>query len=315
MPPNLITDRFSEMNRETLIELARKEKWFHNMRLGDYDTGSWVYDNNLPSNYHLYPTFQFLNELNIEDVICLDIGTFDGMGAFSLAARGAAHVDATCQYDLDRFRIARALTGYQNVAYHPKTDIALIHLTFMPAKYDLVLMTAMLHHLLSPIQGVLEARRNLKMGGYLIVEALIREGGAADFKLNTALDDPVYGCPTIWISSVDGIKEILRLSSLNPVAQIHLIGGKEARESNYDRVTILAQAVSREQIQGKNLKLIEFHNQIQTIEGYSYIDFENSSYFPSKYIDSKNSIHPYRNLHIRSHPPHDPMQPASSRNI
>ena len=141
-------DHFQDMDRDALIALARKEKYFHNMRIAGIDTGSWVYEDKLPQNYHLFPTFQYLNELQLDGTVCLDIGTFDGMGAFSLAARGAARVDATCQYDLDRFRIARALLGLRNIAYYPKTDLELIRTKFPAAQYDLVVMTAMLHQLL-----------------------------------------------------------------------------------------------------------------------------------------------------------------------
>ncbi|MGY8816088.1 MAG: hypothetical protein ACKVG9_03605 [Rhodospirillales bacterium] len=61
--PNRLTDRFNEMDRDALIELARKEKWFHNVWLPGIDTGSWVYENNLPQNYHLFPCIQYLNKL------------------------------------------------------------------------------------------------------------------------------------------------------------------------------------------------------------------------------------------------------------
>ncbi len=42
------------------------------------------------------------------------------------------------------------------------------------------------------------------------------------------------------------------MAAFNPVAEIHLIGGRQARKPNYDRITLLAQAVPLEQIAGKH---------------------------------------------------------------
>jgi len=310
-PCDSVDNHFLKLDRESLYALARREKWFHNMRIGDYETGSWVYGDNLPPNYHLYPTFQFLNEFNLTGTTCIDIGTFDGMGAFCMAGRGAERVDATCQYNLDRFRIARALLGYSCVSYFPHTDLALIRRDFKSAQYDLILMTAMLHHLLSPIEGLLEARRLLKRGGYLIVEALVREGGPADFKLNTALADPVYGCPTLWIATSESIKQILRLASFNPLAEIQLTGTKAARESNYDRVTILAQASSRDKLVDRKEKLIEFHSQIHVIGGYDYRNFEDLLNEESRLCIRKESrfLNSAHKINIWLPPPDELLQP------
>ena len=139
-------------------------------------------------------------------------------------------------------------------------------------------------------------------------DLLVLDGGPADFKLNTALDDPVYGCPTIWISSPEGIKEILRLAGFNPVAEIHLIGGKPARETNYDRITLLAQAVTRETITSRTKKLIEFHNKIQTIGGYNYLDFENPE-LEQSILSTVQLPNTHRYLNIWSHPPKEQLQP------
>jgi NAD(P)-dependent dehydrogenase (short-subunit alcohol dehydrogenase family) len=61
MPPNpdqtsRLLDAFHTMEHEALVVLARKEKWFHNRRLQGIDIGPWVYENNLPQSYHLFPT-------------------------------------------------------------------------------------------------------------------------------------------------------------------------------------------------------------------------------------------------------------------
>lgn len=187
------------------------------------------------------------------------------MTAFSLAARGAARVDATCQFDLKRFRIARALGGWPQVAYYPKTDLDLIHAQFPAASYDLLVMSAMLHHLLSPLEGLIEARRLLKPGAWLLVEVVVRDGHGAEVQLNTALPDPVYGHPTIWIPSPAAFDAMLRFAGLEPHSQTRLIGTRRARETNYDRITVLARAVNADTITGRTPGLQELHRKVKQI--------------------------------------------------
>jgi FkbM family methyltransferase len=259
------SDRFSGLPAPELLAQLAGQKWFHDMQLPGARTGSWVYPSDLPPNYHLFPVWRYLNELSLQGSTCLDIGTYDGMTAFSLAARGAAQVDATCQFDLDRFRIARALGGWPQVAYFPQTDLDDIHARFNAAHYDLVVMSAMLHHLLSPLEGLIEARRLLKPGGWLLVEVVIRDGHEAEVQLNTALTDPVYGQPTIWIPSEGAFDAMLRFAGLAPHGSTRLIGTRLARETNYDRITVLARATDPRDIEGRTPALQELHRKVRQI--------------------------------------------------
>jgi SAM-dependent methyltransferase len=251
-------DRFTDMSRTKLAELMQKESFFHDMLLDDgIRTGSWVYEDNYPANYHLWPLFDALNHIDLEGLTCLDVGTFDGMIAFIMAAKGAARVDATCQYDLDRFRQVRAYQGYKNLAYHPETDLKKISQTFKPASQDIVVMSAMLHHLTSPFDAFLEARRLLRRDGYFLVESIVMEGEQASLLLNTELEKPVYGAPTLFIPTADAVRGMLRLASFDIVSETHLLGGRIAREPNYDRMTFLARASRPSDVSDRNAKTEE----------------------------------------------------------
>lgn len=273
-------DRFSELPPDELHRLVPREKWFHDMHLAGNRTGSWVYGAEMPPNYHLFPILRYLNELDVTGACCLDIGTYDGMTAFSLAARGAGHVDATCQFDLDRFRIARALGGWSRLAYFPATDLDTINASFLPAQYDLIVMSAMLHHLLSPLEALVEARRLVKAGGFLLVEVVVRDGLPSGVQLNTALDDPVYGQPTIWIPSELAFTEMLRFAGFTVRSQTQLIGTRRARETNYDRVTWLAQAVSSSEIDGAKPALTALHKNVKQIGKHALVPEPSSNTDP-----------------------------------
>lgn len=307
-PPDRHHDDFQGRDAAALMQLARKEKFFHNMRLPGIDTGTWVYGDDLPPNYHLFPIFQLFNELNVEGMTCLDIGTYDGMTAFSLAARGALRVDATCQYDLPRFRLARALGAFRTVAYFPQTDLDRIHATFAAESYDLVVMSAMLHHLLSPLEGLMEARRLLKTDGMLVLEVVVREGPTASVDLNTELGDPIYGVPTIWIPSPGAVLGMLRFAGFEPVTQLQLLGGKVAREPNYERLTVLARARPLDEITGRTPKLQETHRQRPRVGRYALADFARPSAQPS--LIRHTGPGGERWLNCWEEAPVDPLQPS-----
>lgn len=63
---NRTTDEFMNLGLAELLLLAQQERWFHSMKLSTLTTRSWVYGSGLPPNYHLYPTIDILNNLNLE---------------------------------------------------------------------------------------------------------------------------------------------------------------------------------------------------------------------------------------------------------
>ena len=239
------------------LEALGSEKFFHDMLLGSERTGSSIYPPELPPNYHLFPIFRYLQELDLAGAECLDIGTFDGMTAFVLDELGAATVHATCQYDLDRFRLARSLLDAGSVAYYPKTEIEELPDLLDAHALDLVVVSAMLHHLPSPLDAVLLCRRLLKLGGFLAIEAVITDSPEPTLTLNTEIEDPVFGVPTLWLPSAAAVRGMLHLASFEIVSETLLTGGARGRETNYDRVTLLARAVAPSALAGATDKVQE----------------------------------------------------------
>ncbi len=304
----LFFDEYSEMPREQLIKRVGKKKFFHDMDFGDCRTSSYVYDATQPPNYHLFPAFAYLNELDLVDSHCIDIGSFDGMTAFVLSQLGAKSVDATCQHDLERFRMARALGGYKNVAYHPKTDLEKIRRTFDPYTHDLVVMSAMLHHLISPLEGLLDARRLLKIGGFLVLEVVTVNDSANGLTLNTIREDPVYGSPTIWLPSEKAAEGMLNLACFEVLSSTRLLGGKVAREKNYDRITFLARAVSPGSAP-QDSKTAEIYDTLNVLGPLHLTELANS---PSDANISFNGAAGKRTLNIWNHYRPTPLQPTWS---
>jgi 2-polyprenyl-3-methyl-5-hydroxy-6-metoxy-1,4-benzoquinol methylase len=264
--PERFTDSFAGLSRDALKSEADKHRWFHDFEFGDYRTRSVVYPEHMPANYHLLPIFHLLEQSRLQDARVLDIGTYDGLTALSAAAAGAARVDATCQFDLDRFRIARALSGVRNLAYFPGYDLRAIEAEAPREAYDIVIASAMMHHLTSPLDLFLLARQLLKRGGELIVESLIVPDCSTGLTLNTLRDKPVYGAPTLWLPSVAALEGMLDLACFDLAETLKLTGGRTLREPNYDRLTIRARAGAPKP-DAANAKLAEFHGKLDSYGG------------------------------------------------
>ncbi len=238
-------------------EALESERFFHDMVLGSSRTGSWVYPAEMPSNYHMYPLFAYLFDLDLAEAECLDIGTFDGMTAFVLHELGARSIHATCQYNLNRFRLARSILGADNVIYYPETEIEELTGCFDKHQFDVVIASAMLHHLPSPLNALLLCRQLLKQGGFLVLEAAVTDDDRPTLTLNTELPSAVFGVPTLWLPSIPALRGMLNLASFGIASETLLTGGARARETNHDRVTFLARAVDPAEVTDSTEKTAE----------------------------------------------------------
>lgn len=265
-----LRDEYFDLDPAELVEKVKKESFFHDMVLPGVRTSSWVYEGQLPPNYHLWPIFRYLKEIDLRGRDCVDIGAFDGMTTFVMAELGARRIDATCQFDLPRFRLARALRRYENVAYHPETSLKDISLTFESGSYDLAVISAMLHHLTAPLDALLEVRRVLKRDGIFLLESIFIDQDGPSLLLNSELADPVFGAPTMFVPTLSALRGMLHLAAFEIISETRLLGGGAARETNHERVTFLARARKPSKVEQRSPKAKEIHEKAPKFGG---IDF------------------------------------------
>jgi 2-polyprenyl-3-methyl-5-hydroxy-6-metoxy-1,4-benzoquinol methylase len=187
------------VSAELRAQIEAWKSWFHAIDFGDFSVSSFVGSQDDPPNSHLYPVFRFLSEISVSGMRCMDMGTFDGLTAFVLHRMGAARIDATCQYNLTRFKLAKKGLNANRVIYHPGTQLEDLLEKFGEAAFDLIVVSLALHHLTSPEEALITCRRLLKQSGLFVLQAIAFKDDAPALFLNTELDVPVSGIPTIWI--------------------------------------------------------------------------------------------------------------------
>lgn len=282
--PDRRRDDHFDLPKNRLAKLISQREFFHDMALRDgVRTQSRVYGDKFPPNYHLWPVLKYLSEIDLAGKRCLDIGTLDGMTAFVLSELGAGEIVATCQQDLNRFRMVRAYQGYENIDYRPNISIAEFPAIFEPASFDLVVISAMLHHLTAPLDALLEARRLLNRGGLFVIESIEIERDDPALLLNTELEEPVFGAPTLFVPTEAAMRGMLKLACFDILSETRLLGGREARETNHERITFLGRAARPSEINGRNRKTTEIHEKSPKI-GASNIQTWEDDMSPSSEI-------------------------------
>jgi len=107
------------MNQSDIDQIS----WFHAIEL---EPGGLVtpgrFRKNIPPNYTLFPVFKFLEQIELSERNCLDIGTADGIVAFIMRMRGG-RVVATDRTIREGFLLVLEHLGLQDVRYLPKTTL------------------------------------------------------------------------------------------------------------------------------------------------------------------------------------------------
>jgi len=230
------------------------EGWFHAIDFGSNISTVDRWGNALPPNYSLYGALKFLEHIDLEGRDCLDIGTMDGLAAFSMKQKGAGTVVATDNAGRDQFLFGRKKLGL-DVEYLPSTRIDDFPVTFQTRNFDLVVCAGVLYHVLDPLNSLIHIRRVTRNNGLLILETqyLYNEPGAIMSFLPT---DRKRKCPSTNSFYRPSYKALIGMMELAGFEIISTI-------SVNLRLTVLARAVVPSELKTGNdmVKkiLVEYH--------------------------------------------------------
>lgn len=150
-------------------EQMQAHEWFHALDLGDGVVTSGRFPPGGPQNQTLFSVFDFLREIDVRGMDCLDIGATDGLISFGLERLGARSVVATDRVRGNGFAVVHDLLQ-SKVELHTPVEISTIGEAMAGRKFDLIICAGVIYHMLNPLSAIMACRAMLKPGGLMIVE-------------------------------------------------------------------------------------------------------------------------------------------------
>lgn len=290
-----------------IAERLAAERWFHAFDFGDVAVESAFHGDRRP-NVHLYPVFEFLSEIDLTGLRCCDLGTYDGMTTFVMERMGAAEAVGLCQHDLKRFRLAKEALAADRVTYYPKRQAEEMLDIFGERSFDVIVVSATLHHFTNPQELLFICRRLLKRGGYFILEASVLPGDEPVQHLNTESSKPIWGNPTVWMPTLPCLRGMLKLAAFDAVAEMELTGVAGGYDHAPRRITHLVRAVRPTEVTGRTQKLADVHDKAKWTGRIHFRDLENDQSEPSAAVFRGRTG--LRRMNGWLHPTTAPLQPA-----
>ena len=168
---------------------------------------------------------------------------------------GAAHVDATCQHDLLRFRLAKEALGAEHVVYHPETQAEDLIGRFGEGAFDLVVLGMALHHFMLPQEALCICRRLLKHRGLFVLGALTFTDPEPAVFLKPMMKSPAPGMPnTIWVPTHSALEGMLKLAGFDPIGNSGALPVGTERKVIYS--TMLSRAVRPAELRNRSAELV-----------------------------------------------------------
>ena len=200
-------------------DFIKKNGWFHSI---DFGNGLISPPRSLPPNWTLYGVFKFIENIKVEGMECLDIGTFDGLTAFILKKLGAATVTATDIFNLPTFTAGREHFGL-DIEYIPGMSLESMYEKMTPRKFDIVVMAGVLYHLYGPLLGIAICRKLVKREGLVILETeTYNEDKSINQRplmlLNSEANNFYNEAFTYWRPTVRCVVDMLKMCCFEPIA-------------------------------------------------------------------------------------------------
>ncbi len=223
------------MNKVRLKQEMEQLHWYHSM---DFGNSLVVQGRQLifPDNYSLFGVQYFIEHMDLSGKTCLDIGAVDGLMSFIMKMRGVDRVISTDVLERRTYLLARE---YLELETDYCTPVIINNLdTIIEEKsLDLVINAGVFYHLADPLSSLLQCRRFLKNGGYMILETSYlphRKNAVMHFNLADISRRRINQTSITWRPSAGAVCGMLEASSFQVVA-VAAVGS---------RLSVLAKAIT-----------------------------------------------------------------------
>jgi SAM-dependent methyltransferase len=250
-----------------LTELVQHAKWFHSIAFDDGLVSPGRFSATTPPNYTLFGVFELLNRLDFKGATVIDVGTMDGLVAFTLERLGAGRVIATDLAKRETFEAANAALS-SKVEYRVPLQVVDLPKVLGADKADLIVMAGVLYHVFDPLQVLVACREALRRGGFLIVETSYLFDEGRPYMSFNPVDESGRGIEranVFWRPSQSALEGMLEMVGFQLKASVAVDG----------RLAVLAQAQRPSDVQPKTKRLADIHTRYMKYANYrESVDFD-----------------------------------------
>lgn len=261
------------MISEDLKNKLESLTWFHSIDFGGgYVSNGTRFRPDAPPNATLYPLYHFLRHIDLSGMECLDVGTADGLVAFTMKKMGAKKVVAVDGTTYETFETAREILDIE-LEYNSDIEAQQLDEKLPRHSYDLIFAESFINHLFAPLTALMAFRNLLKPKGLLILETIYAPSEEPVLFLNTEYEEPISpNQSTYFVGSKRGLEGMLKLSGFE-IKAICTMGNAVKRGRG--RITFLAQAVRPSEISSRTAQLVKTQTNISEQANISFKALEN----------------------------------------
>ena len=220
------------------LKAAFQGKWFHSIDFGAGLISPGRFSDGRPQNYTLYGVLHYLDKIDITGKDCLDIGTMDGLIAFTLKKKAANRVLATDMSPRKTFEAGASFLGL-DIDYHYPISIAKLPALIGENKLDLIICAGILYHVFEPLSSLIICREQLKEQGLLILETqYIHDENRPLISFNPSENKGNIHANVFFRPSYSALIGMMEIAGFAVISTIATNG----------RITVLAKAVKPSQI-------------------------------------------------------------------
>lgn len=255
-----------DSKEEILKKDIKNNKWFHSIKFNENLISPGRFSSDRPQNYTLYGILHYLENINLKDTNCVDMGTMDGLIAFSLKYYGAKKVVATDMAYRKNFYDGMKYLNL-DIEYKQPYMSKDLPVVLNNKKVDLIVCAGILYHVLEPMKLLSDCRNSLKNNGLLLLETQYMYYTNKPY-ISFSPIDKRYGsihANTFFRPTLSTLIGMLEISGFEVISTISI----------NSRVTILAKAIKPSQINSSYKMVNKICKTYENYENYrDFIDYK-----------------------------------------